>query len=479
MLTISSYFRFLHGHGQEIYHQLTINNALYPLKKIRILVASPSGDLTRSTLALSWLLHLRWGTLVCQLLLVLAIYFYIKITTPLPLLIVIILFGAGANFAFHFFFQKKKRAVPGILFALVMVLDIILLTALLHATGGPMNPFTFLFLTHISLGAILMRPLWAWVLTFFTTFCYALLFFLPQPLVLPTGDPALSHQTPLMAGHTVGSDMVLHLQGMWLAFTLTAFFVVFFVNKIQKDMEGHQLTLDELETEKNRSEKLASLATLAAGAAHEFSTPLATIAVASGEMLSTLKKLQADPELIADTMLIRQQVDRCREILYQMSADAGEHLAETLRVFTVYELCTEVLSWFPETVRRRILVRCAVKDLAIRVPFRTWKRIIRGLIKNALDASDENKPVMVTCRKDDHFLYIEVRDQGAGMDEETLSRAIEPFFTTKEPGKGLGLGLFLAESAAERLGGTLALSSTPAQGTTAVISFALSQIQCG
>lgn len=462
---------------------LSINNILHFLNNIRILIDSPSGDLTRSSLAISWLLQLRWGALICQSLLVLAVYFFIKITTPIPLLILIILFGAGTNFVFHFFFQKKKRDVPGILFALVMVLDTILLTALLHATGGPMNPFTFLFLTHISVGAILMRPLWAWVLTAFTIFCYALLFFLPQPLSLAPGmtmlcDSDLPQHAHQMAGHTLG-DMNLHLQGMWLAFSLTAFFVVFFVNKIQKDMEGHQLTLDELETEKNRSEKLASLATLAAGAAHEFSTPLATIAVASGEMLSTLKKQQADPELIADTMLIREQVDRCREILYQMSADAGEHLAETLRVFTVYELCTEVLSWFPETMRRRILVHCAVKDLAIRVPFRTWKRIIRGLIKNALDASDKKSPVMVTCRKDERYLYIEVRDQGTGMDQETLSRAIEPFFTTKEPGKGLGLGLFLAESAAERLGGTLSLSSAPGKGTTAVISFALSQIQCG
>ena len=65
------------------------------------------------------------------------------------------------------------------------------------------------------------------------------------------------------------------------------------------------------------------------------------------------------------------------------------------------------------------------------------------------------------------------------MDEETLSRAIEPFFTTKEPGKGLGLGLFLAESAAERLGGALELISTPGKGTTAVVSFSLAQIQCG
>ena len=148
--------------------------------------------------------------------------------------------------------------------------------------------------------------------------------------------------------------MTLHLQGMWLAFAITVFFVVFFVNKIQKDMEEHQNTLAELETEKNRSERLASLATLAAGAAHEFSTPLATIAVAAGEMLADLNKQQADPDLIADTRLIRDQVERCREILYQMSADAGEHLAEALRVISVYDLFSEILSWFPDEIRRRI-----------------------------------------------------------------------------------------------------------------------------
>ena len=62
------------------------------------------------------------------------------------------------------------------------------------------------------------------------------------------------------------------------------------------------------------------------------------------------------------------------------------------------------------------------------------------------------------------------------MDTETLARAIEPFYTTKEPGKGLGLGLFLTESAAERFGGTLQIDSKPDKGTKVVISFALKQV---
>lgn len=448
--------------------------------KSRILIDSISRDETQSNIAFSWLLLLRWGALICQALLVLAVYVFFKTTAPLPILLLIICFAGGSNIYFHYSFQKKYKTIPDSLFAVVMFLDIILLTALLYWTGGPMNPFTFLFLIHISLGAILMRPQWAWSLATFTTFCYAILFFLPDAISSPVSMSSSDKLTivcengaaiPGMSNH-----MELHLQGMWLAFTITVFFVVFFVNKIQKSLEDHQKTLVELEMEKSRSEKLASLATLSAGAAHEFSTPLATIAVAAGEMLSTLNNQDSDPELITDTRLIREQVERCREILYQMSADAGEHLAESLRVFTLDELCTEVLDWFPENDRKRIQVQCPLKGFSIRMPYRTLKRIIRGLIKNAVDASEDDTPIEVTCWKDEKYLYIQVRDHGKGMDEQTLNRAIEPFFTTKEPGKGLGLGLFLAESAAERLGGSLTISSTVGQGTTAVISFSLSQI---
>lgn len=447
--------------------------------KNRILIDSIGRDKTQSNIAFSWLLLLRWGALVCQILLVVAVYFFFKTITPLPIPLLIIAFAGGSNLVFHFFYQKRHKNIPGSLFALVMFLDIILLTALLHWTGGAMNPFTFLFLIHISLGAILMRPVWAWSMAVFTTLCYAILFFLPEwsPMhTLRNAKPLISCQSGVPTGSTMTDGMELHLQGMWLAFAITVFFVVFFVNKIQMSLENHQKTVTALELEKSKSEKLASLATLSAGAAHEFSTPLATIAIAAGEMLTTLKNQSSDPELVNDTMLIRDQVERCREILYQMSADAGKHLAESLRIFTIDDLCTEVLSWFSDHDRARIEVDCTIRDFTIRMPFRTLKRIIRGLIKNALDASEPEVPVQVSCWKDERFLYFEVRDRGKGMDEQTLNRAIEPFYTTKQPGKGLGLGLFLAQSAAERLGGNLMLSSIPGEGTVAHISFALSHI---
>jgi C4-dicarboxylate-specific signal transduction histidine kinase len=68
-------------------------------------------------------------------------------------------------------------------------------------------------------------------------------------------------------------------------------------------------------------------------------------------------------------------------------------------------------------------------------------------------------------------------DQGCGMDEESMGRAREPFFTTKEQGKGLGLGLFLAQNVAEQFGGELTIFSEELNGTAVTVSFALTHIR--
>ncbi len=139
-------------------------------------------------------------------------------------------------------------------------------------------------------------------------------------------------------------------------------------------------------------------------------------------------------------------------------------------------MCREAIEWFAADIQERIRISSDIGDVSIRMPFRTVERIIRGLVKNAVDAGGANSIITLTCRRDNRFLYFEVEDQGQGMDEKTLSRAVEPFFTTKEPGKGLGLGLFLTKTAAERFGGYLHIDSTPGKGTKAVISFSLQQV---
>jgi len=426
-----------------------------------------------------WLLRLRWGAVVCQTLLIIAVSLFLNIKLPLLIVFIIITFQATSNIYFSKLQQKKQQKSLHQAFIIAMFMDVSLLTLLIHYTGGPMNPFTFLYLVHIVVGSLAMNPKCSWALAVFATLCYAGLFLLPPMAIshMAAGVHSVYHSKPGHSDSAAAPQMRLHLQGMWLAFTLTSAFIVFFVSKIQQALDNYQHALSQLQREKNNNEKLASLATLAAGAAHELSTPLATIAVASGEMHHSLRQEDADckklsTELIADTQLIKTQVNICKDILYQMSSDAGHAMGEPPIMLKLSSFLQESVASYGSMVR----IFFESDDLSVRLPPRTFKRALRSLINNGIDACPDHAPVTVSCRHDHERLYITVSDQGCGMDKETLSRALDPFFTTKPPGKGLGLGLFLARSVAKRYGGGLELTSEFGKGTTAILNFALNDI---
>ncbi|MEN8135635.1 MAG: ATP-binding protein [Thermodesulfobacteriota bacterium] len=428
-------------------------------------------DSATAQIAFSWLLKLRWGAVICQLLLIAIVSLLFDIYIPTPILLAVIFFQICSNLYFHFL-EKKRTPIKPLVFALIMAWDIVQLTLLIYFTGGPMNPFTFIYLVQVALAAILMQPGWAWALNIMTILCYALLFILPPA---PDFNEGLVSSSATGSACGTDSSMALHLQGMWAAFAITAFFIVFFVSRIRKAMASHQQTLASLEDEKLRSEKMASLATLAAGAAHEFSTPLSTIAVAAGEMVHHFKDQGGDPDLIDDANLIKAEITKCRDILRQMAADAGEHLGESFISITLAEILDKVAAEFHNETGRKILFDLAMENRAVIIPLQTWLRTLRGLMKNAHDAcpaGDIQGRVFI----DNDYLAIAITDQGSGMSGDDLTRATEPFFTTKEPGKGLGLGLFLARSLAERFGGDLLIDSEPGQGSKVTFRVKLERI---
>lgn len=423
-----------------------------------------------SRIAFSWLLHLRWGAVLAQALLVLLVFLTLEVRLPYRIIFAILAFEIASNLCFALI-HRKSASLSARLFALVLFSDTVLFTLLLHYSGGPMNPFTFLYLVHITMGAILMPPRWSWGFALFTVACYAWLFVLPTQ-----GSAAQCHAEPLFSSLR-NDPMMIHLRGMWLAFTVAALFIVFFVSRIQQALAQHQKALTDLHAERARSEKLASLATLSAGAAHEFATPLSTIAVSAGEMLYELQQHpEISQDLLDDATLIREQVARCKDILFQMSADAGEHMGEGASEFELDTLITGLISELAAPEQSRVYFESATKGLCVTMPHRTLGRIVRSLIKNAIDASKPESPIRIASSSDEEMLCIAVEDAGTGMPPEIVARATEPFFTTKEPGKGMGLGLYLARSATERFGGKLTIATQPGKGSTVSLYFPLKQI---
>ena len=403
-----------------------------------------------------WFLTLRWGTVLCQVLLFAAVRFLFAMPVP-AMVLGLIAFEVVSNLLFVWLMRVQKR-VPGPLFTGVMFLDIALLTALLALTGGAMNPFTFLYLVHVVVGAILLPTAMAWGLAAFSAACYGAFFWPGIHLSAVGGVQPLCHPVEL------SPELRLHLEGMWVAFVITAFFVVFFVTRIQQALVSHRETKAQLREEQLKNERLASLAALSAGAAHEFATPLSTIAVAAGELYREMSQGSSGAWL-DDLRLIRSQVTRCRDILYQMAADAGEPMGEGMDTLTVGALLSEVRSSLDEQRQGRVMIDTKELDTVVTVPRRSLKRVLRGLLSNAFQASDSMASVTLRVGVDDMIRFT-VLDQGRGMDRETLAKAREPFFTTKPVGQGLGLGLYLAGTLADRLGGGLDLDSTPGVGTT-------------
>jgi two-component system sensor histidine kinase RegB len=429
-------------------------------------IAAPRPESSRITFA--WLIKLRWGAVACQLTLIGIVSLFFAIELPAAIVLSFIAIQAAGNLFFQYRLAHRATIAP-LFFALVMAWDIIHLTVLLYFTGGPMNPFTFLYLVHVAMGALIMAEIWAWGLAGLTVAGYALLFLLPPPPVQGSG---------LVAGQSMPACNLfgnLHLQGMWVAYSLTACFIVFFLGRIQKALVGHQQTLLKLDEARVRGEKMASLATLAAGAAHEFSTPLSTIAVAAAEMEEQLREAGGEPELLADAGLIRAEVRRCSEILRQLAADAGEQPGELFTKISLHDLIHQLCRDFEQESGRRVTAELLAGDVGLFAPVQTWRRTLKGLLKNALDA-DPTGAIGCRVSREGDLLAITVSDQGSGFSPEALARAGEPFFTTKSPGRGMGLGIFLARSLAERFGGELRLRSAAGQGTSVTFLARLDRI---
>jgi two-component system sensor histidine kinase RegB len=404
----------------------------------------------------AWLPIVRWATCLVLWSVVLAAWLLPQIDLSLRGIAPLALAAAICRTVVSALGQWRRHAPP-VATGLSWCADAILLTGLLDITGGPFNPFIVMFVPYVWLAAVTLSPRWAAVVAVIS--------------VTGFGWLVLDHVQPQLAQHHRLNDFPTHLFTMWLSGAAIAELIAHYVGKARAAVALHQRQLDEARERALHSEHLASLTTLAAGAAHELSTPLATIAVAARELERHAARLAAERPAASglqdDARLIRAEVDRCQLILDGMSGRAVAGSGPAADPLPPAEIADLVRARLSDDQRGRLRVAIVPGVGMTNAPGAAVAQAVTSLLRNAFDASDPAAEVNMTFEQQDGMVRVLVHDRGPGMPPEVLRRVGEPFYTTKQAGKGMGLGLFLTRTFADRAGGTLRFETR--DGTTAVL----------
>lgn len=404
---------------------------------------------------LNWLAKIRY----CALLGEIGVFFFSIWGLGLNLVYwpfcLILLFGIISNLYF-ISVTKRHGASYASLVGSVVSIDVILLTMLLYSYGGHTNPFSTMYLVHVTLAAFLLGGAWTWCTFLISSICFASLFFFSVPV-----------QELAMHNHMHGeSGFSLHLQGMLLSFLLIGSLVSFFLTRMSAEISGQHENLKLLREKEALDAKLLGLATLSAGAAHELATPIGTVDLIADQILDAHND---DSSIVTDIKDIKSELTRCKIILDKMRGQNSELQGELIEEVEVKDVFEDVAKSL-DAMRGRFEFDESITGLKLRTLRKSLVEAISALVKNAIQASDLNAVVRLSAYLNSNHVVFCVQDSGLGFSKRLMTRIGEPFLTTKPIGEGMGLGLFLVKLFAKRVGGGLDIQSSQGLGTKAVLN---------
>lgn len=381
------------------------------------------------------LTQLRWLAVGGQLATVAVVKFALGIDLPMTQLLMSTATLAALNIASHVLIASGARFSDGAL-AAALLFDVGALTVQLSLSGGITNPFAALFLLHIVLGAVLLRPHYPWTIVAATLIALGILALDPTPLVLPANLPV--------------DPVNLYLFGGFVCFVLIAVLLVVFIGQISRNLRTHDAALAAVRQRAAEEDHIVRMGLLASGAAHELGTPLSLLSVAIGDWRA-MPRLRDDAELQQELAEMDGAVRRCKAIVSGILMSAGEARGVAPEVTSVRRFLTEIVadyraSLLPGTLDfddRFGADVTIVSDTALR-------QVIGNVIDNAIEVSPGT--VTLTALREEDALVIEIADRGTGFAPEILATFGQPYRSTK--GKpGGGLGLFLLVNVLRKLGG--------------------------
>ena len=401
-------------------------------------------------LRLETLVKIRWLAILGQTAAVLIVWRVLEFSLSPSFCLVLIAISAILNAVLSIRYPANHRFSQGASTSL-LTYDIVQLALLLYLTGGLQNPFAVLLLVPVVISATTLPTISTLFLGAVAVISATLLVFFHFPL-------------PWIPGEVLKLPR-LYIAGMWVAIISSLSFMSMYAFRVADEARKLADALAATEIVLEREQHLSNIDGLAAAAAHELGTPLATIALVSKEMT---RELESDSLLYEDAKLLRSQAERCREILKtltSLSTQEDQHIGK----IPFSALLEEVSSPHRE-FGIDIKITSAAKQQepqCMRNPGILYG--LGNLVENAVDHA--NQEVVVETYWDEAKVWVTINDDGAGFDGEMIAKIGEPFITSGgegKTGKGLGLGLFIAKTLLERSGASLTFVNAPKGGLQGV-----------
>lgn len=384
------------------------------------------------------LIVLRWLAISGQTAAILFVRYGLGFDLPLIACGLAILASVGLNIALLTAQPLQRLVTPRETF-LQLAYDIAQLSLLLMLTGGLSNPFIIMMVAPVTVGVAALPRRYSIPLGGIALLAVAVMAFVRAPLPWGPGGPPDIPPT--------------YVAGLAVAFVITVAFTAAYAWRIGREALRMGTALAATQAILAREQKLSALGAMAAAAAHELGTPLATIQLTAKEMARDT----SDETLKEDAELLVSQAERCRDILGRLSrqGETSDRVHDRLSLEQALEEVSAPLRGLGTSIR----IAINGPDGAVGEPVLARRpELLYGLtnfIENAVEFADGE--VSVTASWTDETVEIVIADDGPGFPADMFSKIGEPYISSRrrdEPGGGLGLGLFIAITLLERLGGT-------------------------
>ena len=401
--------------------------------------------LPRRQVRLDTILRLRWLAVLGQLTAIFIVEQGLQFDVEVVPCLAIVGFSALLNLVLQVWFNPMERLEPSFAAALLAI-NIIELAGLLFFTGGLQNPFSFLFLAPVLISSTALPIRLTIALGMLAVACASVLVFFYFPLPWDSDDPLVLPP--------------IYLFGVWLSIVVAIGVTSLYAFQVAEEARKLSDALAATELVLAREQHLTQLDGLAAAAAHELGTPLSTIFLISRELEQGLKDKQ---QLAADIKTLREQTQRCRDILAKITqlSSSGAPF-DRMPLSTLIEETVAPHRDFGVAIKVRIAVSGTPEPAGARNPAIIYG--VGNILENAVDFARNS--VEVNAWWDADTVEIVISDDGPGIAPDLLKRIGEPYLSRRHDGEegqgarsGLGLGVFIARTLLERTGAKVSFAN--------------------